>query len=172
MTSMIPAGVPMPQMSLPGTSGSSTFQKYGLAMRFKVEVGGMTLGHWASCEGLKVEFKTENVADGGSYGYQAVLPVAISYGPVTLKRAMLQADSDKVMTWLRAARDQWVNYDGTGQAYPSYTATITLLDVYGAQVQSWTLRDVYPVSWSGPALSAEQSKIAVETLVIEHEGFL
>lgn len=151
------------------------FRKYGMAMRFNVTIDGLALGHWASCEGLKVEFTTESVKDGGHYDYEPALPAALKYSAITLRRAMIKSDSDQVMKWLETAAAQWTNYDGTTDPYRDRddgTAQITLLDVYGGTVQNWKLRGVRPSSWSGPSLTAEQSKVAVETLVIEHQGFL
>lgn len=175
MAFMVPQGLPMPSWGRTGASasaGQAMFRKYGMAMRFNVTIDGLALGHWASCEGLKVEFTTESVKDGGHYDYEPALPAALKYSAITLRRAMIQGDSDQVMRWLRTAAAQWTNYDGTTDPYRGGTAQITLLDVYGGTVQNWKLRGVRPSSWSGPALTAEQSKVAVETLVIEHQGFL
>lgn len=173
MIYMPPGG--LPAMAPPGANGSagqSQFTKYGMTMRFKVSVDGLSLGHWASCEGLKVEFATEPIKNGGHYDYEAALPLTVKYSPVTLKRAMMKSDSDKVLAWLRKIAAQWTNYDGTGGTYQGGTAQITLLDIYSGTVQTWVLRGVRPSSWSGPALNAKQAEVAVETLVIEHQGFL
>jgi phage tail-like protein len=51
-------------------------------------------------------------------------------------------------------------------------ATITLLDAAWTAVCSWTLRNVYPSGWTGPSLSAESKKVAIEQLELAHEGFL
>ncbi|HLI38338.1 MAG TPA: phage tail protein [Streptosporangiaceae bacterium] len=160
----LPKGLPV--------TGQLKFQHYGMAMRFSVTIDGLDLGHWSFCDGLKVEFKTDRVTDGGHYDHQAILPVTVAYGSITLKRAMIQPDSDKVKEWLSKVARQWVGDDALANPYKAGTATIKLLDVCGRKVQEWVLREVYPVSWSGPTLSAEQSKVAIETLVIEHEGFL
>lgn len=175
MAFMLPQGIPTPavnRMFANGSASQAMFRKYGMAMRFKVTIDDLPLGHWASCEGLKVDFTTESVKNGGHYDYEPALPASLKYSAITLKRAMIQSDSDQVMQWLRTVAAQWTDYDGTSDPYQGGTAQITLLDVYGGTVQGWNLRGVRPSSWSGPALTAEQSKVAVETLVIEHQGFL
>lgn len=173
MTFMRPGGLPpLPAAGVNGSAGQSQFRKYGMAMRFDVWVDGLGLGQWASCEGLKVEFTTEPVKNGGHYDYEAVLPAAVKYSPVTLRRAMIKSDSDKVLAWLREVARKWTDYDGTGDTYQGGTARITLLDVYGGTVEAWNLHGVRPSSWSGPVLNAKQSEVAIETLVIEHQGFL
>ena len=42
----------------------------------------------------------------------------------------------------------------------------------GTVVAEWSLLDVVPVRWTGPALSADQPKVLTETLEIAHHGFL
>jgi phage tail-like protein len=157
-------------------SGVSEFRHLGLAMRFKVEVaaaGVVKLGNWTSCDGLKVEFKYEPVRSGGEYDDVHVLPLTISYGPVTLKRAVEPLYSTAVQDWLKTVAMEW--QQGTGEAMLGKPVTITLFDVYQKvekPAATWTLQNAFPISWSGPSMSAKSNEIATETLVLEHSGFL
>jgi phage tail-like protein len=160
----LPKGLPV--------TGQLKFQHYGLAMRFAVDIGGLSIGHWSSCENLKVTFNTEKVTSGGNYYSQILLPKDISYERITLKRAMIKGGSDELRKWLRKVAVEWVNGDPDRGRYTGASGDITLLDVTGKEVQKWHLEGIYPVSWSGPQLDAKRSDIAYETLVIEHEGFL
>jgi phage tail-like protein len=185
------AQIAMPQVASPAIAGSavsaavsagrsrmsgvSEFRRIGLAMRFHVEVTGLglDLGDWVSCEGLKVDFKFEAVRSGGDYASTHVLPLAITYPPVTLKRAVLKPYSESVLSWLASVATQWRSADG--EYDPSTTVTISLLDVYqdpDLPAASWTLQKAFPSSWSGPSMNAKSSDVAMETLVIEHDGFL
>ncbi len=160
--------------SVPGIGGllsNSTFP-YGLAMRFQVSVDGLDLGSWSACKGLKVELKVTPVQEGGNYWFDRLLPDRIKYSPITLERAVHPQDSQAVQSWLQQVATQWENDSCDGQSYTAGTATITLLGAYGQQVMSWTLSSVYPISWSGPTLSATDSKVAIETLELAHQGFL
>jgi phage tail-like protein len=65
-----------------------------------------------------------------------------------------------------------MNHDEDGAGPPRGTVAIDLQDVHQKVVASWKLRNAYPVSWSGPALDARQNAVAVETLTLDHEGFL
>ena len=157
----------------PGTA----FRYFGLSMRFTVVFssgdGIDRLGEWSSCKGLKVDFKTETVKTGGGYNGEVKLPAQVVYSPVVLERAMEQGSSQRLQAWLGRLADNWMNYDGTGDApTPSGTVQITLQDVHQNAVASWTLSNAYPVSWSGPVLDAKQNAVALETLTIEHYGFL
>lgn len=156
--------------SVPGIGGllsSSTFP-YGLAMRFQVSVDDLDLGAWSACKGLKVELTVSRVLQGGNYWYETVLPEQIKYSNVTLERAVHPQDSQAVQAWLQQVATEWHN----DTSYTPGTATITLLGAYGQEVMSWTLSGVYPISWSGPTLSATDNKVALETLELAHEGFL
>lgn len=155
----------------------SAFRLLGLSMRFTVVFssgdGIDRLGEWSSCKGLKVEFKTETVKAGGGYNGEVKLPSQVVYSPVVLERAMELRSSQNLQAWLGRLVDKWMDYDGTGPSpTPAGTVQITLQDVHQNAVASWTLHNAYPVSWSGPALDANQNSVALETLTLEHYGFL
>lgn len=159
-------------------SGSDSFRNLGLAMRFKVEVQGvgsqgLGLGLWTSCEGLKVDFEFEPVRSGGDYVNSYVLPKVVSYGRVTLKRAVEKKHSAAVQKWLKQVAAAW--RDGADISEIARVVTISMLDVYlnpEEPAATWNLQNAFPFSWSGPSMNAKSSEIASETLVLEHDGFL
>jgi phage tail-like protein len=134
----------------------------GLTCRFSVKVDGMELGGWASCTGLRVDFKLKEILEGGTNGHTCYVPDRISYPRVTLTRAMTADDSPKVAQWLAT----YVDRESGG------TAEITLNDARGTRIASWTLHNVLPASWRGPDLVGQSDKVAMETLELVHEGFL
>jgi phage tail-like protein len=159
-----------------GTTGNAAFRYYGLSMRFTVTFstgdGREPLGEWSSCKGLRVDFKTEPVKVGGDYSGEVKLPAQVTYSPVVLERAMEARPSQLLQAWLGRLVTTWMNYDRDGTRPPSGTVDIALQDVHQNVVASWSLRNAYPVSWSGPVLDARQNAVALETLTLEHEGFL
>ncbi|TDV46181.1 phage tail protein [Actinophytocola oryzae] len=140
-----------------------------LTARFHVSVQGVDLGGWARCQGLEVKFNPERQAEGGNYQYETIMPGMIKYSPVILSRAIKKDDTDKVLGWLQDQAANWVDANKSGGGG---TATITLFDSRGIPVTKWTLRNVYPESWKGPDLDAMSIGIAMEQLVLAHEGFL
>lgn len=161
----------------------------GLKNRFLVSIDGVSLGGWGKCTGLKVDFKPEAIKEGGNYDYQPILPGAITYGAITLERAMNADDSMKVQSWLAERARSWVHGVDSGHSLVGAatnlvssaigggsamggTGTITLCDPKGAPVISWQLRNVYPSAWHGPELDAMTMGIAMERLELQHEGFL
>jgi phage tail-like protein len=147
--------------------------KVGLSMRFLVEVGGLSLGHWQSCNGLRVDFRTTAVSEGGEYRTSARLPDVVEYGDVTLKRAVHAHGSAAVHRWLRSAANDWVNYGYSGRRMSpeDQTATVTVLDARYERVYGWTVKGVYPKAWSGPELDGGGGGVATETLVFSYSGF-
>ncbi|HEX3786618.1 MAG TPA: phage tail protein [Pseudonocardiaceae bacterium] len=157
-------GVPVPS--------PADYPVYGLVMRFGVQVDELTdLGNWSSCKGLTVEFKTRLVHSGGNYTSATVLPERVEYQRITLERAMRTPDSTRVLDWLTRVQSQWMS---PGQSYSGCAASIRLLNPVDQRtdLMTWTLREVYPVSWSGPSFSAKGNDLAMETLVLQHGGFL
>lgn len=153
-----------------------TTRYFGLSMRFAVTFvsgdGMQPLGAWASCKGLKVEFKTEAVKFGGEYDYEVKLPTQVTYGPVVLERAMEQHSSALLQAWLGRLVATWVNSADSGVKPPAGTAHVVLQDAHQNTVAQWSLRNAFPVSWSGPTLDAKGNTVAIETLTLEHQGFL
>jgi len=88
------------------------------------------------------------------------------------RTALLEAVyTDQVRAWLMTMYMLW-NTE-VGEFKSESTATIELFDVYQVNpVATWVLEGVYPLSWSGPQMSAKSNEVAMETLVLEHNGFL
>jgi phage tail-like protein len=164
----------------------------GLKTRFLVVVDGVNLGGWGKCTGLSVNFNPERIDEGGNYDYKPILPGRLDYTPITLERAMVAADSQKVQQWLQSRINGWVHAAssahgaleqgvnaisraiGAGNIISGAggTGQITLCDADGQPVITWSLRNVYPSKWTGPDLDAMTAGIAMEKLELVHEGFL
>jgi phage tail-like protein len=106
-----------------------------------------------------------NVYDSFNY-----IPERIEYPDITLARAMNKTDSPKVWKWLADCRHQW--YGPEPGDWSGKTAVIELFDSKYQLVTQWALSNVYPKEWRGPDLDAGGSAIALEVLVLAHEGFL
>ncbi|WP_326853344.1 phage tail protein [Actinocrinis sp.] len=163
----------------PAAGADFTSRSFGLVMRFAVTFTSAdgkditNLGEWSSCKGLKVEFKTETVKQGGVYDHEVKLPSQVTYSPVILERAMEQQNSQRLQAWLGRLVTNWMNYDESKKyPYPMGHVTIVLQDAHQRPVASWTLDHAYPASWSGPTLDAKGNTVALETLTLEHQGFL
>jgi phage tail-like protein len=157
-------------------SGGNDAMSFGLAMRFKVTVdglrgGSLDLGHWSACKGLRANYNPQLIKQSGNSAYQHILPGDITYPVVQLERAMETESSRALQAWLRQQADLWIRNEGA-ELYRGTTAKIALLDRGGDEVSSWNLRSVLPSAWIGPTLSANDNKVAIETLELVHQGFL
>lgn len=160
-----------------GGSGPGAAETYGLTMWFKVAVvtgcTGVDLGNWSACSGLVVKFTQERFDVGGGFGPKIALPDRVEYEDITLERAMNPADSPKVRSWLNAVNKAWRDGDGVGWSSEHSRIIITLYSGLNTPaIAQWVLHNVAPVSWTGPSLAGTGGGVAIEKLVLRHNGFL
>ena len=168
MRTMTSAPMTAINRSTGGELGS--YPALGMAMRFSVTVDGLNLGHWHSCKGLNLKIASRHVEQGGQYIGRMLVPERVTFDPIILERAMNLSDSRALRVWLKGVVDKFTKYEDPDDLR-KHTATIELLDHQLSLVADWKLRHVYPTAWSGPSLGANENRVAMETLVLEHEGF-
>jgi phage tail-like protein len=136
----------------------------GLANRFRVKItGGPDLGSFQKAEGLDVTWDVAEYRAGDAGNARWFAPANTKYTAVKLSRAASSQDSPKVKTWL----------DGNSFTHKAGDEVeITLEDSNRNKIMSWNLRNAMPKKWQISSMDAGASSIAVETLEIEHEGFL
>ena len=132
-----------------------------LSVCFSVTIDDEELGSFNSCDGLGCEVVIEQREEGGNNGFIWQLPTRIKYGNVKLTRPVGK-DSAKLTAWLASF--------ATGVS--RQTATISARGSNDEVVASWSLDGVIPVRWSGPQLSLDSPKVAIETVELAHHGFL
>jgi phage tail-like protein len=141
----------------------------GLASRFEVTIGGLSIGLWRSCSGLGVDFQPGQQHVSGDPAGQYWLPGQLKYPSLVLERAVEPESSRTLQKWLVDMVRSGA--DGTGDAKRT-TARIRLLDAAGAETASWLFYGVRPSAWAGPDLNSGSTEVAVEKLTLVHEGFL
>ncbi|HEY1914797.1 MAG TPA: phage tail protein [Streptosporangiaceae bacterium] len=163
-------------------SALDNYPSFGMAMRFQVAVGavhnvagtpgsGVSLGLWQGCRGLQFEMTYKAIESGGVYDEIYQLPERIKWSPVTLERAVQQNASLAIWQWLKICTANWSANPSSAQDFDGQTnVSITLLDYQSQEVLTWILQDARPVKWEGPTLNAEDKKVAIEKLTIEHQG--
>jgi phage tail-like protein len=140
--------------------------KIGLANRFGVVVdqGSFNLGSWQKCEGLDVTWDMPDYRAGDDGNMRWFFPANTKYKPIKLIRAATAEDSQKVRDWLN--KNAWTQ-DATRGGI-----TVTLYDSFGEEILHWDLKSALPKAWSINAMDAGASQVAIETLEIDHQGFL
>lgn len=130
------------------------------AFAFQIELNGILSGAFSEVSGLQVEIETEDYREGGLNTYIHKLAGPARYpANVVLKHGIVDAD----VLW------QWQDAIVQGVIFRQ-TFSVILLSSAKKPVWSWTIRDAYPVKWSGPDLRGIANEIAVETLELAHRG--
>lgn len=131
-----------------------------VAIAFVVKIDDQDLGAFNTCDGLGCEVVVEQREEGGNNGHIWQLPTRMKFSNVKLSRPVT-ADSTKLMRW----------FGGMASGITRKTATIEARTLEGTVIARWGLIDVIPVKWTGPQLSPDNPKVAVETLELAHHGF-
>lgn len=139
---------------------ANTEDAVGLA-QFAVEVDGIALGRFTTCDGLQAEYTFEDVMEGGNNGFVYRLPGRIKYQNVKLSRP-LSAETTKSATWFSSFAN--------GRKKRG-TAKVTVIGADLKPLGSWVLSSVFPARWTGPSFSAETNGVAKETLELAYHGF-
>jgi phage tail-like protein len=133
--------------------------------RFRLELDNIQVAGFAECTGLQMETKVFEYKEGGRNETTLKFPETSTYGNITLKRGITNAN--ELIDW------QLDIVNGTFDLNPRTQKTniaIILMDEKGEDVKRWNLMNAFPVKWVGPDLKANSSEIAIETLEITHEG--
>jgi phage tail-like protein len=141
---------------------------YG-AFNFLVNIGGdigpeEPLGGFSDVSGLSTDIQVAEYRNGNDpENHVHKIPGVHKVADVTLKRGVV--NSQDLWDWIDDVRVNGVN--------AQRQVVITLRDEAGADVQSWTLRGVIPLKWTGPTLAAKGGgDAAMEELVLSAEGLV
>lgn len=139
---------------------------YG-AFNFIVNLNGPVgpetpLGGFSDVSGLGVEITMAEYRNGNEKENHVRKVAGIhKVSDVTLKRGIV--NSKDLWDWLKETQRNGPD--------AKRTVVITLRDEAGENVESWTLRNVVPMKWTGPTLAAKGGgDVAMEELVLSSEG--
>jgi phage tail-like protein len=136
---------------------------YG-SFNFLVKFDGTEVfGGFSDVSGLSTEFVLADYRNGNdTENHVRKVPGLHKTGDVTLKRGVI--NSLTLFAWITQTR--------TESVAAKRQVTITLLDEARAPIQSWVLRGVVPMKYTGPTLAAKTgTEVAMEELVLSAEGF-
>ena len=131
------------------------------AYNFKLLINGVTEGHFTEVTGLGARIERISYREAGTNTIVRAIPGRVTYPPVTLQlRADRRRPSCGSGSWTRSTGES---------AQPQ--VSIVMLDPSGtAEVMRWNLANAWPEAWFGPPLDAMSRELAIETLVLAHEG--
>ena len=130
------------------------------AYNFKLLINNVTEGHFTEVSGLGVKVERISYREAGNNSIVRAIPGRVTYPSVTLRFGL--TNSADLWDWLMTAVEGKVS---------RRNASIVMLDASGAaEVLRWNLINAWPQEWSGAPLDAMSHELAIETLVLAHEG--
>lgn len=131
------------------------------AFRFEVKWGTAVM-HFEEVSGLDAEARPIEYRHGDSPRFSTVkMPGVRKFGDVTLKKGTFVGGDDKLQDWISGIKLNTVERKAL---------TISLQGESGQPTMTWTLANAYPTKITSTDLKAAGNEVAVETLVVSHEG--
>ncbi|MET7418589.1 phage tail protein [Dactylosporangium sp. NPDC005555] len=130
------------------------------AYNFKLLINNVTEGHFTEVTGLGVKVERISYREAGNSSVVRAIPGRVTYPPVTLRFGL--TNSADLWQWLMTAVEGKVS---------RRNISIVMLDAAGvAEALRWNLINAWPQEWYGAPLDAMSRELAIETLVLAHEG--
>jgi len=128
---------------------------------FNVTLGDKGEIAFQEVSGLDTEHELIEYRSGNSKEFSTVkMPGMRKASDVTLKKGMF-ADDTALFSYFAEV---------TMNTVARQTVTIQLLDETGNTLFTWTLKNAWPLKFTGTDLNAQNSEVAIEELVLAHEG--
>lgn len=127
--------------------------------RFVLEINGLGLAGFSEVSGLSSEFDVIEYRDGSDPNRIRKFPGLRKYGNVTL------------MHGITRSKELWDWHNGLERGdFDRRDVVIGLLNAENEGICRWILSNAWPARYEGPLFKADTSAVAVETLVLAHEG--
>lgn len=126
---------------------------------FSSGVSDAPVGGFSECTGLEMALDVEEYKEGGNNGAILKFPTRVKWTDITLKRGV--AASTDLWDW------HYGFVEGRGKRRDGVIMLQTDLRLPN---NIWYWRRGLPIKYTGPSLNASQNSVAVETIVIAHEG--
>jgi phage tail-like protein len=130
------------------------------AYNFKLSINNITEAHFTEVSGLGVRIERISYREAGNNSIVRAIPGRVAYSAVTLRFGL--SGSGEMWEWLMTAVQGKVR---------RRNVSIIMLDPAGeTEVLRWNLDNAWPEEWHGAPLDAMSRELAIETLVLAHEG--
>jgi phage tail-like protein len=121
-------------------------------------VSGFALGGFSECAGLDAGMEIEEYKEGGVNDRVHKFVKRAQFSNITLKRGV--GFGEDLWLWYEA----FLTGNGTRR-----NGLIVLANELRIPVKVWSFEHAIPVKWTGPALNAGSSALAIESIEIAHE---
>ena len=127
---------------------------------FLVELDGIAQASFIECSGLGATTEVIENRQGGDNTTVLKHPGKTTYGDITLKWGL--TDSNELWVWRQMIID--------GQVLRKSGSVVVYDLTNKVPVARWNFVNAWPTKWDGPSFNAKGNEIAIETLVLAHEG--
>ncbi len=147
-----------PQGTSQGGQTGSRVDPYR-AYNFKLEIQGVTQGHFTEVSGMEMTINPIKYREGGSNQVVHMLPGPVDYAEITLRYGLTA--SSELWDWFMTAVNGKVQRKNV---------SIILLDSDGiTETLRWNLINSWPSQWKGTPLNALGQGAAIEEMKICYE---
>ncbi len=130
---------------------------------FNVEIGPLAEATFQEVSGLEVEAQVIEYRHGNSPEFSTIkMPGIKKFSDITLKKGVFKSDN-KFWDWFNQIKMNTIERQ---------PVTISLLDEGGSPTMVWKLANAWPTKITGTDLKSDGNEVAVETLVLAHEGLV
>ena len=127
---------------------------------FLVELDGIAQASFTECSGLSTTTEVIENREGGDNTTVRKLPGKTAYDNISLKAGL--TSSTELWDW----RQQIIDGNVVRK-----NGSIVVFDLDNStEVARWNFVRAWPTKWEGPTFSAKGNDIAIDTLVLAHEG--
>jgi phage tail-like protein len=130
------------------------------AFNFKIEIGGITEGHFTEVIGLGARVAPISYREAGNSQVVHYVPGRVEYSEVTLRYGVTR--SRELFEWFKT---------GIVGRVQRKNLSIVLFDADGTtEVMRWNLVNAWATEWRGSLLDAHSQEVAIESLTLVCES--
>ena len=131
------------------------------AYNFQLDIQGTIAGYFTEVSGLSISIEAIPYREGGAAPAVRKLPGRVDYGDVICKWGMSDSTTE---LW------DWLMNTAQGIIEPKAISVILLKPSGTEEHTRWNLLNAWPTVWRGADLHAAGQEVAIETLILAHEG--
>ena len=133
------------------------------ALRWYIEVDGITEGMFKEVTGLDAEFEVIEHRVSGKHGNLIIhkIPGALKWSNIVMRKGV--TDDKKLWDWWKKIEDGQVETNRKN-------GTLTCYAPDGKEVAKYTFKQGWICKFKGPAVDSAKNEIAIEEIEIAHGG--
>jgi phage tail-like protein len=142
-----------------GAQTGAWFDPYR-SYNFKLEIQGVTEGHFTECSGLGVRVRSIPYREGGTSQVVHQLPGRVEYSEVTLRYGLTSSR----LLW------DWLMSTVKGKVERRNVSIVMMAEDGTTPVMQWNLINAWVTEWRGAPLDALAQEAAIETISLVFES--